>query len=33
MNEIQKSLENTNLSESERKVKEIAKEIGLKRMI
>ena len=28
--EIDKSLENQNLSESERRVKEIAKEIGLK---
>ena len=31
--EIDKSLENQNLSEAEKKVKEIAKECGLKRMI
>ena len=31
--EIGKSLENKNLSESQRKVQEIAKECGLKRMI
>ena len=31
--EIEKSLENKNLSEAERRVKEIAKECGLKRMI
>lgn len=31
--EIDKSLENKNLSESQRKVQEIAKECGLKRMI
>jgi AraC-like DNA-binding protein len=33
MDEITKSLQNKNLSESERTVKEIAKEVGLKRMI
>ena len=31
--EIDKSLENKNLSESQRRVQEIAKECGLKRMI
>ena len=31
--EIDKSLENQNLSEVEKRVKEIAKECGLKRMI
>ena len=31
--EIDKSLENTSLSETERRVKEIAKEVGLKRII
>lgn len=32
MSEIDKRLENPNLSESERRVLEIGKEIGLKRM-
>lgn len=31
--EIDKSLENQNLSEAEKRVKEIAKEAGLKRII
>ena len=31
--DIDKSLENQNLSESQRRVQEIAKECGLKRMI
>jgi hypothetical protein len=33
MDEIKQSLQNKNLSESERRVKEIAQEIGLKRII
>lgn len=33
MNEIDKSLDNQNLSEAERKVLEIAKDCGLKRII
>ena len=33
MNEIEKSLENPTLSDAEKRVKEIAKEVGLKRII
>ena len=33
MSEIEKSLKNKNLSESQRRVQEIAKSCGLKRMI
>lgn len=33
MDEIDKSLQNPKLNDSERRVKEIAKECGLKRMI
>lgn len=33
MDEVSQSLQNKNLSESEKRVKEIARECGLKRMI